>query len=71
MPNKKYRYYYDSGYNRKEKQKEESFNQTNIQFIKGSEIENLYTVLNMIYKYFIYSEWTDRNIKLIEKNKVF
>lgn len=71
MPNKKYRYYYDSGYNRKEEQKEESFNQTNIQFIKGSEIENLYTVLNMIYKYFIYSEWTDRNMKIIEKNKVF
>ena len=64
---KNYCYYYESSGDRRKEKIEGEFNKINKEFVKSEEVKNLYTVLQMIYKFFIYSEWVDKNLKLIEK----
>lgn len=59
-----YKTLYGESYGKAEKEKEEKFNTVNEKFLESDKVQNLNLMLQRMYKYLLYEEWIDANLKL-------
>lgn len=60
-----YRTLYGESYGKAEKEKEKKFNAVNKEFLECDRIQSLNLMLQRMYKYLLYEEWIDANLRLI------
>lgn len=54
----------DESYEKADKEKEKKFDAVNEKFLESDKIQNLNLMLQRMYKYLLYEEWIDANLKL-------
>lgn len=54
----------DESYGKADKEKEKKFDAVNEKFLESDKIQNLNLMLQRMYKYLLYEEWIDANLKL-------
>ena len=59
-----YKTLYGESYGKVEKEKEEKFNTVNEKFLESDKVQNLNLMLQRMYKYLLYEDWIDANLKL-------
>ena len=60
-----YRGLYGKSYDEEEKKKEKKFNAVNKEFLECDKIQRLNLMLQRMYKYLLYEEWIDANLKIV------
>lgn len=59
-----YKTLYGESYGKAEEEKEEKLNAINEKFLECDKIQNLNLMLQRMYKYLLYEDWIDANLKL-------